>query len=176
MKKSRLLFVMALGLLSCINDTKVETDNIKEDPVIVESAQQEIETITEQSKADLKANLTSKGYQIFDYVNEKTRDTVLMQQYFIAFLKRGPIRNQNEEESTGLQKEHIAHLDKMYDLGYADLSGPFGDDGDIRGITIYNVPTLEMADSLANSDPMVKAGRLIIEMHPWWAGKGLPLR
>jgi len=176
MKKSRLLFVMALGLLSCINDTKVETDNIKEDPVIVESAQQEIETITEQSKADLKANLTSKGYQIFDYVNEKTRDTVLMQQYFIAFLKRGPIRNQNEEESTGLQKEHIAHLDKMYDLGYADISGPFGDDGDIRGITIYNVPTLEMADSLANSDPMVKAGRLIIEMHPWWAGKGLPLR
>ena len=176
MKRSLLLFVMALGLLSCINDTKVETDNIKEDPVIVESAQQEIETITEQSKAELKANLTSKGYQIFDYVNEKTRDTVLMQQYFIAFLKRGPIRNQNEEESTRLQKEHMAHLHKMYDLGYADISGPFGDDGDIRGITIYNVPTLEMADSLANSDPMVKAGRLVIEIHPWWAGKGFPLR
>ena len=46
----------------------------------------------------------------------------------------------------------------------------------IRGITIYNVPTLKMADSLANSDPMVKAGRLEIEIHPWWAGKGFPLR
>ena len=42
--------------------------------------------------------------------------------------------------------------------------------------TIYNVPTLQMADSLANADPMVKAGRLIIEMHPWWAAKGFPLR
>ena len=176
MKKLLLLFVMALGLLSCKNDSKVETKNEKEDVIIVESFQQEMETITEQSTAEIKANLTSKGYQIFDYVNEKTRDTVLMQQYFIAFLKRGPIRNQNEEESTRLQKEHMAHLDKMYDLGYADISGPFGDDGDIRGITIYNVPTLEMADSLANSDPMVKAGRLIIEMHPWWAGKGFPLR
>lgn len=40
----------------------------------------------------------------------------------------------------------------------------------------YNTPTLEMADSLANLDPMVKAGRLVIEVHPWWAAKGYPLR
>jgi uncharacterized protein YciI len=99
-----------------------------------------------------------------------------MQQYFIAFLKRGPIRSQNEEEAAQLQVEHLAHLGKMYKLGYADISGPFGDDGDIRGITIYNVPTLKMADSLANSDPMVKAGRLEIEIHPWWAAKGFSLR
>ena len=94
----------------------------------------------------------------------------------MAFLKSGPIRGQNEEESAELQKAHLAHLSKMYTLGYADISGPFGDDGDIRGITIYNVPTQKMADSLANSDPMVKAGRLEIEMHPWWAAKGVELR
>ena len=64
----------------------------------------------------------------------------------------------------------------MYELGYADITGPFGDDGDIRGITIYNVPTQAMADSLANADPMVKAGRLEIEIHPWWAAKGFSLR
>ena len=58
----------------------------------------------------------------------------------------------------------------------AAISGPFGDDGDIRGITIYNVPTLKMADSLANIDPAVVAGRLEIEVHPWWAAKGFPLR
>ena len=99
-----------------------------------------------------------------------------MQQYFIAFLKSGPIRTQNEEEAEVLQKQHLEHLGKMYDLGYADISGPFGDDGDIRGITIYNVPTLKMADSLANADPMVIAGRLEIEIHPWWAAKGFSLR
>ncbi len=131
---------------------------------------------TEKTSKQLKEELTSKGFQIFDYVDAKTQDTILMQQYFIAFLKRGPIRTQNEEESKILQKEHLAHLGKMYELGYADISGPFGDDGDIRGITIYNVPTLKMADSLANSDPMVKAGRLVIELHPWWAAKGFPLR
>lgn len=130
----------------------------------------------EKSIKKLKEELTSKGFQTFDYVDEKTLDTIIMQQYFIAFLKSGPNRSQPEEEANKLQEQHMAHLGKMYDLGYADISGPFGDDGDIRGITIYNVPTMEMADSLANSDPMVKAGRLVIELHPWWAAKGLPLR
>ena len=99
-----------------------------------------------------------------------------MQQYFIAFLKSGPSRSQTKTEADSLQALHLAHLGRMYDEGYADISGPFGDDGEIRGITIYNTPTLEMADSLANMDPMVKAGRLVIEIHPWWAAKGFPLR
>lgn len=124
----------------------------------------------------LREELIAKGFQIFDYVDEETRDTVLMQQYFIAFLKKGPKRSQNKEEADSLQALHLAHLDKMYKEGYADISGPFGDDGDIRGITIYNTPNQEMADSLANSDPMVKAGRLVIEIHPWWAAKGFSLR
>ena len=32
-----------------------------------------------------------------------------------------------------------------------------------------------MADSLANANPMVKAGRFVIEIHPWWAAKGFLL-
>ncbi len=124
----------------------------------------------------LKEELTAKGFEIFDYVDEETKDTVLMQQYFIAFLKRGPNRSQSKEEADSLQALHLGHLGRMYKEGYADISGPFGDDGDIRGITIYNTPTLKIADSLANMDPMVKAGRLQIEIHPWWAAKGFPLR
>lgn len=130
----------------------------------------------EKSIAQIKRELDEKGFKTFDYVDEKTRDTVIMQQYFIAFLKRGASRSQSKAEADSLQQLHLAHLGRMYELGYADISGPFGDDGDIRGITIYNVPTFEMADSLANADPMVKAGRLAIEVHPWWAAKGFPLR
>ena len=128
------------------------------------------------SKAKQKEALVAKGYQVFDYVEEETGDTVIMQQYFIAFLKTGPNRSQSESEADSLQTLHLAHLGKMYQEGYADISGPIGDDGEIRGITIYNTPTLEMADSLARMDPMVKAGRLDIEIHPWWAAKGFGLR
>ena len=141
--------------------------------------QQEKKEMSEAEKepvAQLKKQLTDKGYQIFDYVDEETGDTILMQQYFIAFLKKGTTRSQNKQEADSLQKLHLAHLSSMYEQGFADISGPFGDDGDIRGITIYNVPTQKMADSLANMDPMVKAGRLEIEIHPWWAAKGFPLR
>ena len=137
--------------------------------------EKQIET-KEKSAKEKKEELLENGFEIFDYLNEKTQDTVIMQKYFIAFLKTGPNRSQPEEGANALQALHMAHLGKMYELGYADISGPFDDDGYIRGITIYNVPTLKMADSLANSDPMVKAGRLVIELHSWWAAKGFSLR
>lgn len=128
------------------------------------------------SIAETARNLEKEGFQTFHYIDEKSGDTILMQQYFIAFLKRGPNRSQSPSEADSLQRLHLAHLSRMFEEGYADISGPFGDEGDIRGITIYNVPSLEMADSLANADPMVQAGRLAIEVHPWWAAKGYPLR
>ncbi len=174
--KHLIVLLSALFLLvSCNENSQTSIEPLKE--VVSESTEENESQINQkQSVKALKKELTENGFQVFDYVDEKTKDTIIMQQYFIAFLKKGLVRNQNEEEANRLQSEHLAHLGKMYELGYADISGPFGDDGDIRGITIYNVPTLAMADSLANSDPMVKAGRLEIEIHPWWAGKGFPLR
>ena len=156
------LLVLFIVLMACKNAEK-EAPNL------------EAET-PKKSVAVVKQELTEKGFQIFDYIDEETKDTVLMQQYYIAFLKRGPERSQNKKETDSLQALHMAHLGRMYEEGYADISGPFGDDGEIRGITIYNVPTLQMADSLANLDPSVQAGRLVIEIHPWWAAKGFPLR
>ncbi len=182
MKRYIIYCFVLLIVIACRKVEKEEVTNpeletrqeIVKDSVITEVLKVE-ETGIKTSK-QLKEALVSKGFQIFDYVDEKTKDTILMQQYFMAFLKSGPTRSQNEEETSRLQKKHLEHLGKMYELGYADISGPFGDNGEIRGITIYNVPTLKMADSLANADPMVKAGRLVIEIHPWWAAKGFHLR
>lgn len=154
--------LILLVLFSCKQETKTLTVPPKEEPT--------------KTTRQIKAELTAKGFKTFDYVDEKTKDTVLMQQYFIAFLKSGPNRSDNKAEIDSLQTLHLAHLGRMYEEGHADISGPFGDNGEIRGITIYNTPTLEMADSLANMDPMVKSGRLVIEMHPWWAAKGFMLR
>jgi uncharacterized protein YciI len=179
MKKFIIYGFVILGFYACRKVEKVVSKDGVETPQdqVKDSVTREgLETSVKRSTKKLKDELTSKGFQIFDYVDEKTKDTILMQQYFIAFLKSGPTRSQSEDEASLLQKQHLAHLSKMYDLGYADISGPFGDNGDIRGITIYNVPTLKMADSLANADPMVKAGRLLIEIHPWWAAKGFHLR
>lgn len=175
-KKTALVLTLGLSFLACKNDSKTLEDANTGIEEKVTDTVEVIEKPVVKTAKQIKAELTAKGFKTFDYVDEKTQDTILMQQYFMAFLKSGPIRSQNEEEAEMLQEAHLAHLKKMYDLGYADISGPFGDDGDIRGITIYNVPTQKMADSLANADPMVKSGRLIIEIHPWWAAKGFSLR
>lgn len=161
------LVAVLLVMLSLLGCKQRNSDTAQKPP---------IKSTNKISKALVKKSLVENGFQVFDYVDEKTRDTVIMQQYFIAFLKKGPNRSQSKKEADSLQTLHLAHLGRMYEEGYADLSGPFGDEGDIRGITIYNTPTLEMADSLANLDPMVRAGRLEIEIHPWWAAKGFGLR
>lgn len=179
MKKLILSALIITFLFSCKKESEGKDLNDNVDSLNVQDTSIEtidLEKANKKSTRELKAELTAKGFQTFEQINEKTKDTILMQQYFMAFLKAGPIRSQNEEETERLQNEHLAHLSKMYELGYADISGPFGDNGDIRGITIYNVPTLKMADSLAKSDPMVKNGNLIVEVHPWWAVKGFSLR
>lgn len=164
MKANLLIILLGIILWGC--ETTVEKKHI------TEPCPEEVKIPLLQ----LKKELVEKGFETFEDVDKKSGDTVVMQQYFIAFLKSGPNRSQSKEEVDSLQKLHIAHLERMYNEGLVDISGPFGDDGDIRGISIYNVPTQKMADSLANLDPMVKSGRLVIEIHPWWAAKGFPLR
>lgn len=165
-----------IGAMLILASCNEKYRKIDKDDVTVSS--ERLDTIVPEPKTqtEIREELLTKGYQIFDIIDEKTNDTIIMQQYFIAFLKNGPNKIQNEEESKRLLREHLKHLKNMYDMGYADISGPFGDVGEITGITIYNVPTLKMADSLANADPMVKAGSLEIEIHPWWAPKGYSLR
>ncbi|GEQ84976.1 hypothetical protein ULMS_04840 [Patiriisocius marinistellae] len=160
----KLTLVISVVAISC----KPEIKNVYVSDLINESQQ--------ISAAKQIAELKKEGFEIFDYIDETSGDTIIMQQYFMAFLKSGPNRNQTKATADSLQTLHMAHLSSMYEKGFADISGPFGDDGDMRGITIYNVPTMKIADSLAHLDPMVKAGRLIIEIKPWWAGKGFPLR
>lgn len=68
---------LALGVLFvCMACQEQATQENKAVQVV-----EEIKTSVAATKAELEA----KGYQIFDYVDEKTKDTVLMQQYFIAF-------------------------------------------------------------------------------------------
>lgn len=116
----------------------------------------------------------SEGFQTFTYEQEDT--TYTMKQYFIVFLKKGENREQGQEEAAEIQKNHLNHIQWMSDQGYLDMAGPFGDDGEIRGILIMRVPNLARARELASMDPAVQAGRLIMEIHPWWAAVGSSLK
>ncbi|WP_233494441.1 YciI family protein [Mesonia sp. K7] len=166
MKKITFLFLSSILFCSCEMTIKNgNLDDEKSEDTISKREESKVLTLEERTKA-----LEEKGYQVFHYKAEDS--TYLMQQYFMVFLKKGENRNQDSTETAELQKQHLAHLTRMANEGYTSLTGPFGDDGDIRGIVVYNTPNIEMADSLAKLDPIVKAGRLEVEVHPWWVGKG----
>lgn len=97
---------------------------------------------------------------------------VTMQKYFIVFLKKGPNREQSKEEAEKIQAAHLSYLGGLFKKGILNLNGPVGDQGEISGISVYSTATLEEAIKLAEADPAVKAGRLLVEARPWWLAKG----
>jgi uncharacterized protein YciI len=90
-------------------------------------------------------------------------DNYGMKHYVMAFLKAGPNRTQDSITAAEIQKAHMANIKRMADEGKLVTAGPFEDDGELRGIYIFNVATLEEAKALTESDPAVKEGRLVME-------------
>jgi len=113
---------------------------------------------------------TAPHPQTFDY--EWAGQKMTMQKYFIVFLKSGPNRNQSQEEAAELQQQHLAYLGGLYEKGIIQLNGPTDGEDEIRGFSVYAVATKAEALHLAGEDPMVKNGRLSVEVRPWWLVKG----
>jgi len=94
--------------------------------------------------------------------------------YHVCLLRKGPTWTAEESpELEQLQADHLAHKHWIREIGAAIASGPVDDESDLRGFTIYTTPTLAEAQALAEADPMVRANRLIVELHTWRVPAGL---
>ena len=122
----------------------------------------------------LAQEVDTTNFEIFNYESEGK--TYVMQQYFLVFLKKGDTKSANKEEASKIQEQHLAYLGDLFKKGIICMNGPFGDDGEIRGATIYRVATADEALRLASGDPAVKAGRLSVEVHPWWLARDTGVR
>jgi uncharacterized protein len=97
-----------------------------------------------------------------------------MTTYYLALLHRGPKWTPQETaETKAIQQGHMQNIQHMADIGKLAVAGPLTDNGEIRGIFIFQNVTREEAERLCAGDPAVKAGRLRVELHPWFAAKGL---
>ena len=95
---------------------------------------------------------------------------------YFAFLKRGPNRKEGDDknpEIQELQKAHIANIERLAAMKKLIAAGPFGDNGDLRGIFVLRAASLKEAQDLCTTDPMVKSGRLVVELHPWRIPEGV---
>ncbi len=96
-----------------------------------------------------------------------------MTEYVFGLLLRGPKWTKEvTEETKKLQDGHMANINRLAQAGKLVLAGPFVDDGDLRGVFIFKVPTLAEAQALTDTDPAVAAGRLKIELHRWMVPEG----
>jgi uncharacterized protein len=107
---------------------------------------------------------------------KKAAPQLKMDTVYLGFLKRGPNRKEGDSknpEVQELQKAHLANINRLADLKKLVMAGPFGDDGDLRGIFVFRVASLKEAEELANSDPMIKIDRLRLDLHPWHVPEGV---
>jgi uncharacterized protein YciI len=95
-------------------------------------------------------------------------DKMGMKKYVMAFLKRGPNRPTDPAEAKKLQAGHMANIGRMAKEGKLILAGPFLDNGELRGIYIFNVESVAEAEALTKTDPAIQAGSLVMELHPWY--------
>ena len=109
-------------------------------------------------------------------VFKKANSPLKLSTVYLAFLKRGPNRKEGDDknpEIQELQKAHIANIQRLAAMKKIVAAGPFGDNGDLRGIFVFRVGSLQEAQSLCATDPMVKVGRLVAELHPWQIPEGV---
>ena len=100
-----------------------------------------------------------------------------MAKVYLVLLKKGPSWTAEKTEATkAIQAGHMANIERLWKEKKLIVAGPGGDDGDMRGVFVFDTDSLEEAKALAASDPAVKAGRLAPEFHSWWIErKALPV-
>ena len=94
-----------------------------------------------------------------------------LKQYFFVMLTKGPSRSQDSATAAHIQDGHMANITRLHKLGKILVAGPFCDDGDWRGIFLFDCKTKGEVEAHLNTDPAIAAGRLIYEIHPWWTVK-----
>ncbi len=148
--KITVLFIISIILYSCGSDVKKDVEII--------------------NTPELNIDTNFREEPVFDSLKayEYGADDYGMKMYVMAFLKRGPNRDRDSAEAYNLQRAHLDNISRLVEEGKMVLAGPFDGDGDLRGIYIFNVATVEEAKALTETDPAIQAGSLIMDLVPWY--------
>jgi uncharacterized protein YciI len=96
-----------------------------------------------------------------------------MTTYYFAFLRHGPKwTGEKTPETEKLQADHMSNIKAMAKTGKLVIAGPFEHGGDYAGVFVFKVDSLGEAKALAEGDPTIKAGRLVVDVHPWMVPEG----
>jgi uncharacterized protein len=84
-----------------------------------------------------------------------------LETYQLLLFEKGPNRPATMPPGgDDLHKQHLAYFNRLQAEGKVVVLGPFGGDGDLRGVGIVKVDGADAARAVFADDPSIKAGRL----------------
>ena len=72
-----------------------------------------------------------------------------------------------------MQAAHLQNIERMAEEGKLVLAGPFLDGGALRGMYVFDTPSVDSARAWTASDPAVAAGVFDMELHLWYGSAAL---
>jgi uncharacterized protein YciI len=79
-------------------------------------------------------------------------------------LTSGNNRSQDSAAADKIQQGHMANITRLYNEGKLKVAGPIGDDGNWKGIFIFDCSSKEEVEKLLATDPAIASGRLAYEI------------
>src|SRR5579859_7704962 len=80
-----------------------------------------------------------------------------MTSYVVGFFHRGPKWTAEETaETRRIQEGHLANFRKLAEAGKLIVAGPFSDGGDLRGMLIFKLNSVDEARTLMDADPALQ--------------------
>jgi uncharacterized protein YciI len=93
--------------------------------------------------------------------------------YVMVFYYRGSVLD--DDVAAQVHAGHLRFLNRQRALGLNLMSGPFDDDGELRGISVYDARDVDEVTRWLRDDPAVAAGALRVEVRGWWSVPGSTL-
>lgn len=98
-----------------------------------------------------------------------------MKSYVFAVLKTGSNTTTDKAFIDSCFAGHMANIMRLVAEDKLIVAGPLGkNDNNYRGIFIFNVPTIEEAKELVQTDPAINSKLLDAELYNWYGSAALP--
>jgi uncharacterized protein YciI len=152
-----------------INDTTLEvrlTDGANKN---LQYLMHKVERETTAPNATANPNFNGRLAQQFE------ADDYGMKTYAFVVLKTGPKNYNDPAFVTECFRGHMENIERLVATGELVVAGPFHkNDAQFRGVFLFDVPTVEAAEKLLQTDPAIAAGLLAYDIYLWYGSAALP--
>ena len=98
-----------------------------------------------------------------------------MRRYVLVVLKTGPSPVPAGPARDEMFRGHFANMKRLAEEGKLALAGPLDGVDGWRGLFIFAVPSIEEAQALAATDPVIIQGEMVAEYHTYYGSAALML-